>query len=63
MSLAESTEPAFRIDPLIATVGDRAELLNSKRITSVELVELYISIRSRGAIMVVCVSMPAYSRL
>ena len=42
MSLARSTEPAVRIDPLTATVGDLAELLNSKRTTSADLVELYL---------------------
>ena len=40
MALAR-TAPAFRIDPLTATVVDLAELLNSKRTTSVDLVELY----------------------
>ena len=42
MSLAKSTEHAYRIDPLTATVGDLAKLLNSKRTTSVDLVELYL---------------------
>ena len=42
MYFARSTEPAFRIDPLTATVADLAKLLNSKRATSVDLVELYL---------------------
>ena len=42
MSLARSKEPLIRPDPLTVTVGDLAELLNSKRTTSVDLVELYL---------------------
>ena len=42
MSLARSTEPPSRLDPLTATVRDLAEFLNSKRTTSVDLVELYL---------------------
>ena len=42
MSLARSKEPSTQLDPLTVTVGDLAELLNSKRTTSVDLVELYL---------------------
>ena len=42
MSLARSKEPSTRLDPLTVTVGDLAELLNSKQTTSVDLVELYL---------------------
>ena len=42
MSLAMSKGPVTRIDPLTATIGDLVELLSRKRITSVDLVELYL---------------------
>lgn len=42
MSLARSKETLTRPDPLTVTVGDLAELLNTKRTTSVDLVELYL---------------------
>ena len=42
MSLARSKETSTRLNPLTSTVGDLAELLNSKRTTSVDLVELYL---------------------